>query len=494
MMNKKHKILIICTAILVLCFVGTASAKTWYVDDDGGADFRTIGDAIYAASCGDTIIVKRGTYGSVGIKKPITLIGKGQPVVDAEGSRHGFCLEADDITIEGFTVINSEWVAGIDVRSSNNHITDNNINNNYHGIFLWHSDNIISGNNVCNNKVAGIYLDRSSNNFISGNTVSNNRNNGIHLDSSSNHNFISDNAVINNDYGIYLHDSSNNNTITGNDARNNNYSIGLAYSNNNIIRGNTACDNGQGINIASSCNNFITGNNVFNNPLGIWLNRYCNSNIITGNNVSNNNCGITFRISSSNNKISFNNFISNTDNVCSDDSTNTWNSIEKITYTYNGSGYKNYLGNYWGDYKENNPDAEEIEGYGIWDTPYRINSDVNDNYPLVVPFEYYSVGWSKTFGGPQGDYARAVQQTADGGFILAGETSSYGAGRSDFWIVKTFPNGTKQWSRTFGGSAADGAWSVKQTTDGGYILAGYTVPPGGGKFDVWLVINQFKRN
>jgi nitrous oxidase accessory protein NosD len=61
-MDKKYGILIICAVTLLLCFVGGASAKTWYVDDSGGADFTGIQEAIIAASAGDTIIVSDGDY------------------------------------------------------------------------------------------------------------------------------------------------------------------------------------------------------------------------------------------------------------------------------------------------------------------------------------------------------------------------------------------------------------------------------------------------
>jgi len=60
-MDKKYVSLVICAAILFLCFVGTASAGTWYVDDDGGADFTGIQEAVNMALHGDTIIVYNGT-------------------------------------------------------------------------------------------------------------------------------------------------------------------------------------------------------------------------------------------------------------------------------------------------------------------------------------------------------------------------------------------------------------------------------------------------
>ena len=95
--------------------------------------------------------------------------------------------------------------------------------------------------------------------------------------------------------------------------------------------------------------------------------------------------------------------------------------------------------------------------------------------------------WNRTFGGTDDDMARSVQQTADGGYILAGGTESYGAGDYDFWLVKTDSNGNEQWNRTFGGTDDDMARSVQQTADGGYILAGGTESYGAGDYDFWLV-------
>ena len=95
--------------------------------------------------------------------------------------------------------------------------------------------------------------------------------------------------------------------------------------------------------------------------------------------------------------------------------------------------------------------------------------------------------WSRTFGGVSIDRAESVKQTADGGYIIAGTTNSYGAGSDDFFLVKTDPNGIQEWTRTYGGNSADRAQSVMQTTDGGYVLAGTTYSFGNGSGDCYLI-------
>ena len=376
-MNKRYgNILIVSVTILVLCFVAAASATTWSVDGSGGdADFTGIQNAINNATDGDTILVHFGVYyENVDVNKSVTLIGNGQPVVDAGGEGNAITLTADGTTLEGFTATNagSSWQdtdAGIKVISNNNTITGNNVSNNSEdGIHLFFSsNNIITGNNASNNNRDGIDLDYSNNNTITGNNVSNNNVKGLELYDSCNNNKITGNKVCNNNVkGICLSFSCNNNTITGNNVSNND-------------------DDGIYLSFFSG-NNKITCNNVCNNWEGIKLD-YSSNNTITGNNVCNNNRGGIELDNSSNNKIYLNNFINNTDNVSYyDASTNIWNSPLEITYTYGGNAYTHYVGNYWDEYE-----GTDAEGDGIGDTHYSIDSDSDesDEYPLMDPFENY---------------------------------------------------------------------------------------------------------
>lgn len=110
-----------------------------------------------------------------------------------------------------------------------------------------------------------------------------------------------------------------------------------------------------------------------------------------------------------------------------------------------------------------------------------------------------SIEWQKALGGTHGESANAVHQTSDGGYIVAGHsmsndgdvTGNHGGG--DYWIVKLNPAGGIQWQKTLGGSNVDDAQSIRQTTDGGYIIAGSSNSGDGdisgnhGNYDYWIV-------
>ena len=181
--------------------------------------------------------------------------------------------------------------------------------------------------------------------------------------------------------GIYLY-SSYNNSISGNNITNNDYGIWLSYSSNNTISGNTiTANNRRGIWLSESSNNTISGNNITNNDDGIFLSSSSN-NTISGNNITNNGrCGIylVYPSYSSNNNIYHNNFINNTYQVVTRDGyMNVWD-----------NGYPSG-GNFWSDYTgvdvKNGPYQNETESDGIGDTPYVIDGNNQDNYPLMYPW------------------------------------------------------------------------------------------------------------
>ena len=99
----------------------------------------------------------------------------------------------------------------------------------------------------------------------------------------------------------------------------------------------------------------------------------------------------------------------------------------------------------------------------------------------ATPVQDKVTTWSKTFGGSDDDLIFSVQQTRDDGYIIAGSTRSYGAGDEDLWLIKTDPEGDIEWDRTFGDKGFDRGVSVQQIGDGAYIVV------GGGSEGGWLL-------
>jgi hypothetical protein len=95
--------------------------------------------------------------------------------------------------------------------------------------------------------------------------------------------------------------------------------------------------------------------------------------------------------------------------------------------------------------------------------------------------------WTKTYGGTDWDLAYSIQATSDGGFILCGTTGSYGAGNDDVYLVKTNAMGDTLWTRTFGTTGNEEGRSVWQNTDGGYFITGSTTNSVNGGIDIYYI-------
>lgn len=110
-----------------------------------------------------------------------------------------------------------------------------------------------------------------------------------------------------------------------------------------------------------------------------------------------------------------------------------------------------------------------------------------ESYYLVRTDDAGNEVWSKTYGGTDSEHVFAMDLTNDGGFVLTGRTVSFGLAAFDVYVVRTDADGVEVWSRTFGGSSADWAAAVCPTTDGGFILAGNTESFGAGGRDVYAL-------
>jgi parallel beta-helix repeat protein len=248
--------------------------------------------------------------------------------------------------------------------SSNNSIFQNTITNNYDNIELWYSsdNNEIHGNNITNALLCGIMLTHCTNNIYENEITG--CNTGIDFWDASG-SMIHKNRIVNNECGIHTTRFSGNNQIYNNEISSNNETGIEIYSSFNLIYENIISENEKGISLLSYWpkNNTIYANNITDNNVGVELTGYA-----------------------ANNTFYSNRFVDNTQQV----------QVSGVSlYPNFWSGDYSIRGNFWSDFTTRYPSVEDTKSGpyqnetgsdGVWDSPYAIDTNNQDKYPIVPEF------------------------------------------------------------------------------------------------------------
>jgi len=296
-------------------------------------DYSTIQSAVNAASPGDTVYVRPGTYReNVQLKETLSLVGEDpqDTIIEGGNVQEVISVLADHVSITGFTISNDQSAS--------------KVGSGYPDIALLATSCSISGN------------------VLSGSFA------GVELSGSANGNTIIGNEIVNNNWGIYIGAHSP-------------ASPSGVVADNNVIRNNIT-NNDEGIGIGNlAYGNSITRNNVTANGVGILLFESPHDNSVAENTVNKNAVGIDINITDSSahdNAFYHNNFISNSLQVTSAAQTSVWDN------SYPSGG--NYWSEYTGTDLLNGPNQNQTGSDGIGDSPYVIDVHNKDNYPLMGPY------------------------------------------------------------------------------------------------------------
>jgi parallel beta-helix repeat protein len=347
--------------------------------------------------------VTRHWYGiGLGLSHDNTLIGNYVSSYDTMYGRSGIIISGSTshILIDNVMVGDGLVIDGGSLQTWNTHIipTSNTVNGrpvrywkNVTGgtvpldaseVILANCTDVTVENQDLTNGTAGIELGFSSNNMIAGNSVSKSKR-GIHLVRSDNNTIVGNTVSSPNFRGIFL-GRSHNNTLSDNDMWSGVYGIFLGGSDGNNVTDNNIWDNSyagiflwRALFYSGSQNNTITNNSIFNNGYGIGLLEGPINNTVAYNTIVNNLYGVYISLSTDNNQIHHNNIIDNTQQAYDDLDTNQWD-----------DGYPSG-GNYWSDYtgvdSKSGPNQDLPGSDGKGDTPYVIDADSKDRYPLMTP-------------------------------------------------------------------------------------------------------------
>lgn len=358
-------------SLVVVCAAAAMPvwARTLVVSPDGPVN--SISGAIAMADPGDTIEVHAGVYdGNVILDRSVQLVGVGHPVIRGTGRGSVIVVTADSCAVRGFVIERSGGMlvdedSGILLKSSNNHIDDNDLRDVLFGIYLLHSDhNYIAGNTILGRPIpdmgdrgSGIHIWNSSYNTLERNTISEARD-GMYLQNAY-HSRVRDNRVHHLRYGLHYM-FSDDNEFEGNLFYNNVAGAAIMYSKRIRLRRNAFLHNrgfaSYGILFQSDQDCTAEDNIVADNAVGIFMEALQQStlrrNLIAGNDVA-----LKVFSSATANQFEKNNVIENLSplELIGKRTGNLWNGPA--------------AGNYWSDYE-----GFDLDGDGIGDLPYRMQN------------------------------------------------------------------------------------------------------------------------
>jgi len=325
---------------------------------DTNTNYTTIQAGInnLATLDGHTIFVEQGTYyENVVINKSLSLIGEDRDttIINGNGTGAVTILTIQNVLLSNFTVMNAGFQAPISA-----------------SILLNETTNCVIENvETTNSDPCGITLINSSHNKISRSKSFNNTW-GLLL-VNSNENVIVENMISGNSYGIGLGgpEGSNNNLLADNTISDNIYHGIDIFGLDNQVSSNQILNNRNGVLLDMANDTLIVGNDISNHSQnGVYLIRGSEGNTVIENTIQFNSFGVFLSMDAGNNNVFYhNNIITNTIQIVSFNSPNTWD---------NGS-----KGNYWSDYN-----GTDLDGDGIGDTPYVIDENNQDDFPLMSPW------------------------------------------------------------------------------------------------------------
>jgi nitrous oxidase accessory protein NosD len=385
-------VLIILTALCTITIQPIKGGSSTIVVPD---DYPTISSAIGNATDGDTIFVRKGTYEgprnqTLVINKMISLIGE-----DANNTKinlhpdwvtttiftqtfsyyaHSVKIEANDVNLGGFTITSDGgeiFANGDKVQIMGNIITTRLILNGSYQTFAY---NVLTANIDS----TGTYGSITANNVV----------NGI-IGVSGSYNSVFANNVVGNYSGIGTGGEGGSNLIYANTVKDGDgISIG---SSDNIVANNTITNSSMGVGIYWGQLNIVYGNTITNCPgIGLYKTESHGGNVFYANYVANNSCGakIAYAAPSDNTDLYHNNFVNNVQQVNCDETETVGSGEYSFTRPlYHTGRFDNgSVGNYWSDYK-----GIDADHNGIGDTPYIIDANRADHYPLMTPFDISSI-------------------------------------------------------------------------------------------------------